>query len=101
MQECVCVGGDEDWCVCVRARREGKKGEREKKGVENYSTPCVCLPHMLHIPSTPALPPGVKNLLAGEQQAAVTVAVEQLMGGAATPDKDDMFAYFDPKVCME
>lgn len=44
-----------------------------------------------------SLTKGVKNLLAGEQQAAVTVAVEQLMGGF-TPDKEDTFAYFDPKV---
>lgn len=44
-----------------------------------------------------SLTKGVKNLLAGEQQAAVTVAVEQLMGGQ-TPDKEDTFAYFDPKV---
>lgn len=44
-----------------------------------------------------SLTKGVKNLLAGEQQAAVTVAVEQLMGGG-TPEKEDTFAYFDPKV---
>jgi len=37
---------------------------------------------------------GVKNLLAGEQQAAVTVAVEALMD--AKPEAD-AFATFDPK----
>ena len=39
--------------------------------------------------------PGVKNLLAGEQQAAVTVAVEALMD--AKPEAE-AFATFDPKV---
>jgi spore germination cell wall hydrolase CwlJ-like protein len=38
---------------------------------------------------------GVKNLLAGEQQAAVTVAVEALMD--AKPEAE-AFATFDPKV---
>lgn len=42
-------------------------------------------------------PPGVKNLLAGEQQAAVTVAVEALMDGRPAPDTD-AYALFDPKV---
>jgi hypothetical protein len=41
---------------------------------------------------------GVKNLLAGEQQAAVTVAVEGLMDAKPSPDLDN-FATFDPKVC--
>ncbi|KAK9829342.1 hypothetical protein WJX72_005270 [[Myrmecia] bisecta] len=43
-----------------------------------------------------SLTKGVKNLLAGEQQAAVTVAVEALMDGKQTPDVDS-FATFDPK----
>ncbi|KAL6783831.1 SLY1 [Auxenochlorella protothecoides x Auxenochlorella symbiontica] len=43
-----------------------------------------------------SLTKGVKNLLAGEQQAAVTVAVEALMEGRPNPDVDG-YAYFDPK----
>ena len=43
------------------------------------------------------LPTGVKNLLAGEQQAAVTVAVEALMDGRQTQEADT-YAVFDPKV---
>lgn len=39
----------------------------------------------------------MKNLLAGEQQAAVTVAVEALMD--AKPESES-FATFDPKVCL-
>lgn len=39
---------------------------------------------------------GVKVLLAGEQQAAVTVAVEALMDGKPSPELDS-FATFDPK----
>lgn len=42
---------------------------------------------------------GVKSLLAGQQQAAVTVAVEGLMDAKAGPDSD-AFLTFDPKVCM-
>ena len=40
---------------------------------------------------------GVKNLLAGNQQAAVTVAVEGLMDAKANADLD-AFITFDPKV---
>ncbi|KAL3150976.1 hypothetical protein ABBQ32_000716 [Trebouxia sp. C0010 RCD-2024] len=40
---------------------------------------------------------GVKNLLAGNQQAAVTVAVEGLMDAKASADPD-AFITFDPKV---
>ena len=43
-----------------------------------------------------SLTKGVKNLLAGEQQAAVTVAVEALMDGKPSPDTD-AYAVFDPK----
>jgi sec1 family domain-containing protein 1 len=43
-----------------------------------------------------SLTKGVKNLLAGEQQAAVTVAVEALMDGRAGPEADG-YACFDPK----
>jgi hypothetical protein len=43
-----------------------------------------------------SLTKGVKNLLAGEQQAAVTVAVESLMDGKPNPETDG-YAYFDPK----
>ncbi|GAB4817085.1 hypothetical protein N2152v2_004131 [Parachlorella kessleri] len=39
---------------------------------------------------------GVKNLLAGEQQAAVTVAIEALMDGRQTQEADT-YAVFDPK----
>ena len=39
---------------------------------------------------------GVKNLLAGEQQAAVTVAVEALMDNK--PEAEANFATLDPKV---
>lgn len=39
----------------------------------------------------------MKNLLAGEQQAAVTVAMEALMDGRPSPDTD-AYATFDPKV---
>lgn len=42
---------------------------------------------------------GVKNLLAGSQQAAVTVAVEGLMDAKASADPD-AFITFDPKVCL-
>lgn len=38
-------------------------------------------------------------MLAGQQQAAVTVAVEGLMDAKAGPDSD-AFLTFDPKVCM-
>lgn len=44
-----------------------------------------------------SLTKGVKNLLAGEQQAAVTVAVEALMDGKPNPDTD-AYATFDPKL---
>ncbi|KAI3426451.1 hypothetical protein D9Q98_008818 [Chlorella vulgaris] len=44
-----------------------------------------------------SLTKGVKNLLAGEQQAAVTVAVEALMDGRTGPDATDAYAVFDPK----
>lgn len=47
-----------------------------------------------------SLTKGVKNLLAGEQQAAVTVAVEALMEGRPNPDVDG-YAYFDPKVSTQ
>jgi sec1 family domain-containing protein 1 len=40
---------------------------------------------------------GVKNLLAGEQQAAVTVAVEALMDNKQGAEMDG-FATYDPKV---
>lgn len=40
---------------------------------------------------------GVKNMLAGEQQAAVTVAVEGLMDAKPIPELE-AFATFDPKV---
>ncbi|PSC71004.1 SEC1 family transport SLY1-like [Micractinium conductrix] len=43
-----------------------------------------------------SLTKGVKNLLAGEQQAAVTVAVEALMEGRPNPETD-AYAVFDPK----
>lgn len=39
----------------------------------------------------------MKNLLAGEQQAAVTVAVEGLMEARPVPELD-AFATFDPRV---
>ncbi len=42
-------------------------------------------------------PAGVKNLLAGEQQAAVTVAMEALMEGKPNLDTE-AYAVFDPKV---
>ena len=40
---------------------------------------------------------GVKSLLAGQQQAAVTVAVEGLMDAKANADPE-AFVTFDPKV---
>ena len=40
---------------------------------------------------------GMKNILAGEQQAAVTVAVEGLMEARPAPELES-FAYYDPKV---
>lgn len=43
-----------------------------------------------------SLTKGVKNLLAGEQQAAVTVAVEALMDVKPNPDTDS-YCLFDPK----
>ena len=43
-----------------------------------------------------SLTKGVKNLLAGEQQAAVTVAVESLMDGKPNPETDS-YLTFDPK----
>ena len=46
-----------------------------------------------------SLTKGVKNLLAGEQQAAVTVAVEALMDGKPNPDTDG-YLTFDPKAPM-
>ncbi len=48
-------------------------------------------------PTSPPPSAGVKNLLAGEQQAAVTVAMEALMDGRPSPDTD-AYATFDPKV---
>lgn len=41
---------------------------------------------------------GVKVLLAGEQQAAVTVAVEGLMDSKPLPELES-YCTFDPKVC--
>ncbi len=43
---------------------------------------------------------GVKSLLAGNQQAAVTVAVEGLMDAKANAEADS-FVTFDPKVCWQ
>ncbi len=43
---------------------------------------------------------GVKSLLAGNQQAAVTVAVEGLMDAKANAEADS-FISFDPKVCWQ
>ena len=43
-----------------------------------------------------SLTKGVKSLLAGEQQAAVTVAVEALMDGKPNPETDG-YLTFDPK----
>ena len=43
---------------------------------------------------------GVKSLLAGNQQAAVTVAVEGLMDAKANAEADS-FITFDPKVCWQ
>ena len=40
---------------------------------------------------------GVKNMLAGEQQAAVTVAVEGLMDAKPVPELES-FVFFDPRV---
>jgi len=45
-------------------------------------------------------PAGVKNMLAGEQQAAVTVAVEGLMEARPVPELE-AFATYDPKVCFK
>lgn len=45
-----------------------------------------------------SLTKGVKNLLAGEQQAAVTVAVEALMEGRSNNPDIEGYAFFDPKV---
>ncbi len=42
---------------------------------------------------------GVKVLLAGEQQAAVTVAVEGLMDGKPLPELES-FLTLDPKVVI-
>lgn len=44
-----------------------------------------------------ALLAGVKSLIAGEQQAAVTVAVEGLMEARPVPELES-FATFDPRV---
>lgn len=52
---------------------------------------------LLHLHLRPGPCTGVKNLLAGEQQAAVTVAMEALMEGRPSPDTDG-YAVFDPKV---
>ena len=43
---------------------------------------------------------GVKVLLAGEQQAAVTVAVEGLMDGKPLPELES-FLTLDPKVVIK
>lgn len=43
-----------------------------------------------------AVAKGVKNLLSGGRQLAVTRAVEALMEGKPTPETDD-FCYFDPR----
>ncbi len=53
--------------------------------------PCTQAPFYIHVA-------GVKNLLAGEQQAAVTVAVEALMDNK--PEAEN-FAVLDPKVRPE
>lgn len=47
-----------------------------------------------------SLTKGVKNLLAGEQQAAVTVAVEALMDVKPNPDTD-AYLLLDPKVWQQ
>ena len=46
---------------------------------------------------TPQHAAGVKNLIAGEQRAAVTSAVESLMEAKATPE-NDAYVSLDPKV---
>lgn len=43
-----------------------------------------------------AVAKGVKNLLSGGRQLAVTRAVEAMMDGKPTPETDD-FCYFDPR----
>ena len=53
-------------------------------------------PHPPHPKNKTKPSAGVKNLLAGEQQAAVTVAVEALMEGRPNPETD-AYAVFDPK----
>lgn len=55
---------------------------------------CLCQPVPCRFCVTAT---GVKTLLAGEQQAAVTVAVEALMDSKPNPDTDS-YLLFDPKV---
>lgn len=73
------VGSSKRWESRVRPY------SRQRWGFEAIRTACF------------AIGAGVKNLLAGEQQAAVTVAVEALMDGKQTPESDT-YAVFDPKV---
>ena len=60
------------------------------------SQPCK-VPQLLPVVNVVGLSVGVKNLLAGNQQAAVTVAVEGLMDAKANAEPDS-FVTFDPKV---
>ena len=74
--------------------------DQDKNSVSDPSVKCD-LRLELHVDSAPSHIPssrtiaGVKNLLAGEQQAAVTVAVEALMDNK--PEAEN-FAVLDPKV---
>ena len=73
----------QDWCFVGRRQ----------------NTMCICsVVALSQRPSHSMVEPaGVKVLLAGEQQAAVTVAVEGLMDGKPLPDLES-FLTFDPKV---
>jgi len=54
-------------------------------------------PHCVVSKAVSCVRAGVKVLLAGEQQAAVTVAVEGLMDGKPLPELES-FLTLDPKV---
>jgi len=94
------------WAYVKRMRRmnlTGGKGQGPGNAVEGFSglgssaqSQLTTLLGSTFGQGLSSLTKGVKNLLAGEQQAAVTVAVEALMDGKSNPETDT-YRTFDPK----
>lgn len=90
------------WAYVKRMRRMnltgkgGATGGAAQDGLSNAHSQLTNLLGSTFGQGLSSLTKGVKNLLAGEQQAAVTVAVEALMDGKPNPETD-AYLTFDPK----